>query len=93
MNNLVTDSKNGFLFEVDTKEVVAVFEEITEIEEQSCKITLHKFHNESKGLIYIQQFDYTDEFKESPKKPYPFIKEAEVASFIKPRYEKSTQSC
>ena len=53
MNNLVTDSKNGFLFEVDTKEVVAVFEEITEIEEQSCKITLHKFHNESKGLIYI----------------------------------------
>ena len=53
MNNLVTDSKNGFLFEVDTKEVVAVFEEITEIEDQSCVFTLHKFHDESKVLIYI----------------------------------------
>ena len=74
MNNLVTDSKNGFSFEVDTKEAVAVFEEITEIEEQSCKITLHKFHNESKGLIYIRQFDFRDEFKESLIEAYPFIK-------------------
>ena len=85
-DNLVTDSKNGFPFEIDTKEAMEVIEEMTEIEEQSHNSTLHKFHNESKGLINIQELDFTDEFKESLKEAYAFIKEAEVASFIKPRY-------
>jgi len=90
VKNLATDSRNGFSFEVESLQADAAFKRISAIEEQSCKVTYHKFLNQSKGIMYIRHFDFTEEFKESLKEEYPFIIEAEAATFIRTRYEGST---
>ena len=58
--------------------------------EQKCDNSFHRFLNRSKWFIYTQQFEFYDEFKEHLLEACTEIHEAEVATFIKPRYEETT---
>ena len=83
IKNLTADSKSGLSFEVITQEGVKMFGKVTQIYEQKCKISFHGFLNQSKGIIYIQKSEFSDELKKNLLEAYPEIQEAEVATFIK----------
>ena len=51
--SLTTDRKSGFSFEVVTQEGAEMFEKVTQINEQKCNTSYHRFLNQSKGIIYI----------------------------------------
>ena len=63
-----------------------MFEKVTQINEQKYNISFHRFLNQNKGIIYIQQFEFSNEFKENLLEANLEIQEAKVATFIKPRY-------
>jgi len=88
--NLTPDSRNGFSCEFGTREVGEKYKQITFIEENKCAITFHRFRNQSKGIIYIEQFEFSNGLKKNLIEEYLEIQDAEVATFIKPRYEGTT---
>ena len=67
-----------------------MFEKLTQINQQKCKISFHRFLNQSKRIIYIQQFQFSDQIKENLFEAYSEIQEAEVGTLIKPWCEGTT---
>ena len=57
---LTTDSKHGLSFEVVTQAGADIFEKVTQTNEQKCNVSFHIFLNQSQGIVYIQQFEFSD---------------------------------
>ena len=76
IKNLTTDSDSGFSFEVVTQEEAEMFEKVTQINKQICNIRIHRFLNQSKGNIYIQQFEFAVELIENLLEAYRQIQES-----------------
>ena len=76
------DCKNGFSFKVKP---ILQLNLLSDIEKFGgfCEIIFYKFSNQTKGIIYIQNWEFNEEFEENLKKTYPFIENALEASFIK----------
>ena len=90
IKNFHPDSRNGFSVEVATKAEGEKLITLKSIDNLRCKVEYHKYMNQSKGLIYIQAFDFTKEFVNDLKSEYPEIEEAIEAKFIRSRYENTT---
>ena len=61
------------------------------VEEKPCTTTPHKYYNQSKGIIYIEEYDVTDivEFENGLKSKYD-IAEVIKADFIKAKNDDTT---
>ena len=90
VEELTTDSKNGFSFKVKPILQLNLLSDIKKFEDFSCEITFHKFLNQTKGIIYLQNCEFNEEFKRTLKEAYPFIENAFEASFIKSKNSNST---
>ena len=90
IDKLTVDSKDGFSFQVKSIRPQNALFEIDQFNDITCKISLHNYLNECKGLMYIQNFEFNDDFKEALKKEYPYIKDANAADFIKTKNEATT---
>ena len=70
VKELITESKNGFSFEVKKNEELNLLSEIKKkFEDFSCGITFHEFLYQTKGIIYIQNCEFTEEFEKKNAVP------------------------
>ena len=90
IEKLTTDSKDGFSFLVNITEHTEKLTEITKFEEYDCKITPHKYLNQIKGVLYIYEYEFNDQFGEHLKMEYPFVEEVIEATFMKPKNKQAT---
>ena len=54
VEELTTDSKNGLSFKVKPILQLILFSDIEKFEDFSCEIIFHKFLNQTKRIIYLQ---------------------------------------
>ena len=54
VEEITTDSKNGFSFKVKDIIQLNLLSSINQFEEFSCEITFHKFLNQNERIIYLQ---------------------------------------
>ena len=54
VEELTTDSKNRFSFKVKPILQLNLVSDIKKFDDFSCEITFHKFLNQTKGVIYLQ---------------------------------------
>ena len=90
VEELTTDSKNGFSFKVKPILQLNLLSDIKKFEDFSCEITFHKLLNQTKGIIYLQNCEFNEEFKRTLKEAYPFIENAIETSFIKSKKSNAT---
>ena len=83
VEELTTDSKNGFVYEVKPILQLSLRSDIKKLEDFSCEIIFHTFLNQTKRNIYLQNYELNEEFENSLKEAYPFIKNAIKANIIK----------
>ena len=84
VEELTTDSKNGFSFKVKSSLQLNQLSYIKKFEDFSCEMSFYKFLNQTKGIINIQNCEFNKELK-NLKEAYPFIGNAIEASFINSR--------
>ena len=84
------DSKNGLSFKVQTILQLNLWSDITKFEDFSCEITFHNFLNQTKGIVYLRNCEFNEEFKRTLKEAYQFIENAFEASFIKSNNSNAT---
>ena len=53
VEELTTDSKNGFSFKVKPILQLNLLSDIKKFEDFPCEISFHKFLNQNKGIIYL----------------------------------------
>lgn len=84
-----SDSRDSFTIEVSSAEQGDKLQQITSIGTHTCTVIKHKYFNQSRGLIYIREYDLDeiDDFKQGLQDQYPFIAKVEHAFFIRPKYE------
>ena len=63
---------------------------INNFEDLTCEISFHNFLNQTKGIIYIQNYELNDKFKESLEYKQPCIRVVVEARFSKPRNTNTT---
>ena len=80
---ITTDSKNGCSFKVKPILQLSLLSDIKRFEDFSCKITFHKFLNQTKGIVYLQNCEFNTQFEKSLKEVYLFIENVIESSFIK----------
>ena len=83
VEEVTADSKNDFYFEVKLIHQINLLSIIERFEDFSYEITLSKFLNQTKRIIYLQNCEFNEEFKRTLKEAYPFIGSAIKACFIK----------
>ena len=83
VEELTTDNKNGFSFKVIPILQLNLLSYIKKFEEFFFEITFHNFLNHTKGIGYLQNCEFNEEFKGTLKEAYPFIENAIETSFIK----------
>ena len=83
--------KTSFTIEAQNKTQSPCLTQINIVEEKTCTTTPHMYYNQSKGIIYIQEYDVTDivEFENGLKSEYD-IAEVIKAYFIKAKNEHTT---
>ena len=64
VEELIMDSKNGFSFKVKPILQLNLISNIKNFEDFSCEITFHKILSQTKGIIYLQNCGFNEEFKE-----------------------------
>ena len=92
-NNMNSFDITSCTIEVATSDHETLRSRLTQLnmgEEKSCSTTLHKYCNQSKRIIYIQEYDtYIAKFENELKCKYD-IAEVTQADFFKGRNEHST---
>jgi len=93
--NLTSERKDSFTVEVLNETQGKKILTIDQVDGVRCIVEEHPFHNQCKGIIYIQEFEINEEnimeFEAGLKDNKEFkIKKAELAKFIKPRNEQTT---
>ena len=68
VEELSTDSKNDLFFKVKPNLQLNLLSDIKKLEDFSCKITFHKFLNQTKRIIYIQNCEFNEELKKNFKR-------------------------
>ena len=79
---LTTDSKNWFSFKVKSILQLNLLCDIKKFED-ICEMTFHNFLKQTKGIIYLQNCEFNEEFTRSLKEAYPFNENVIEASLIK----------
>ena len=90
IEELTTDSKNGFSFKVEPILQLNLLSDIKKIKDFPCEITFNKTLNHTEGIIYLQDCEFNDEFKRSLKEAHTFIDDAVEASFLNSKNSKAT---
>ena len=85
VEDLSTDSKNGFPFKVKPILELSLLSDIKKYEDFSREFTFDIFLNQTKRNIYLQTCKFNEKFEKSLKKAYLFNENAIVSSFIKSR--------
>ena len=65
VEKLTTDNKNGFSFKVKPILQLNLLSDIKKFENFSCEINFHKYLNQTKGIIYIQNYKFKEELKKN----------------------------
>ena len=63
---------------------------ITECTEYDCKITPPKYLNQIKGVLYIYEYEFNEQFEDDLKGEYLLIEEVIEATFMKPKNNQAT---
>ena len=85
VDELTTDSKNGFSFKVLPILQLNLLSDIKKNENFSYENTFYKYLTQTKGNIYLKNCEVDRELKKKLKEAYPFIENAIETSFIKSR--------
>ena len=73
IEELKIDNRNWFSFKVKRTEIKDQLLNINSFEDSTCKISFQNFLDQTKEIIYIQDYDFNDEFKESVTYEHPCI--------------------
>jgi len=96
VEKLTTDSQNVFFFpDKDYRKHATFRRDITlrsasKWKKSKCKISPYKYLNHIKGILYIYEYEFNEEFKEDLMNEYHFIEDVTEAPFMKPRNQQAT---
>jgi len=85
VEKLTTDSQNCFSFQVKITESTEQLVNVTKCGEINCRLSPHKYLNQIKGILYIYEYEFNEQFKKDLMEEYSFIDDVTDAPFMKPR--------
>jgi len=93
--SVTSERRDSFTIEVRDEAQGEEILKMKQVDGVDCIVEKHPFHNQSKGIIYIQEYEITDEnlheFEAGLKNNTEFnIKNVQLAKFIKPKNEQTT---
>ena len=65
VEELTTYSKNGFSFKVKPILQLKLLSDIEKFEDFPCESTCHKYFNQAKGMVYLQNCEFNEELKKN----------------------------
>ena len=71
VEELKTDSKNGYSSNFKPILQLILISDIEKFEDLACENTFHKFLDQTKGMIYIQNCKFNEELKKNCKRWVP----------------------
>ena len=71
VDELTTNSKNGFSFKIKPILQLNFFSNIKKFEDFPCEITFQIFLNQTKGIIYLQNCELNEDLKKNSKRSVP----------------------
>ena len=80
-----TDSRNEFFFRMKRTGTKNQLKNVNKFDDLLREISFHSFLNQTKAIIYKQNYEFITDFVESLKYQYSCVKDAVEDSFSKPR--------
>jgi len=60
------------------------------VRRKRCRISPHKYLNQIKGILYIYEYEFNEQFKKDLIEEYPFIEDVADAPLMKPTNQHAT---
>ena len=77
VEELTTDGKNGFSFKVLPVLQLNLLRDFKKFED-FCEITFHKFLNQTKGIMYLENSEFNEEIDYNPKRRVPIHRKTQL---------------